>query len=271
VKAAAALCFVWVTGIAFVPRATAATIPDATGFAQVDLPGIEKIDRLSPFVSADSFDLAIIGNKFGPVFGRGEAVAEFDSSTTPFVASGYSTQHGFELGGQAKSLLDYYIDIQSRLTTTVAVDVSASGGAKAALDKQSGFAFAGLGATAQFIFDQNGTEEASGKASANQTVSSNAFTVNKMLALNTNHPYLVEISAITAGALFGDTSLSAFVDPSFKIDPSVQDPADFTIGYSPNLAAVPEPSSPILLGFGLALAFALVARNRAVGSRGAGG
>jgi hypothetical protein len=260
VKAAAALCLIiWVTGLAFVPHGIAQTIPDATGFAQVDLPGIEKIDRLGPVVSNDSFDLTIIGSNFGPVFGTGAAVAEFDSSTTPFVASGYSTQKGFELGGRAKSLLDYYVDVESRLKTTVAVDVSASGGAEA-VGGSSSFACDGFGAKAEFIFDKNGAGAALGEASVNRTVGSSGFTVNKMLVLTTNHPYLVEISAIATGALFGDTSLSAFVDPAFKIAPTVQDPADFTIAFSPNLAAVPEASPLVLVGFGLALgAFARVA------------
>ena len=90
--------------------------------------------------------------------------------------------------------------------------------------------------------------------------------MNKMLVLTTNHPYLVEISAIATGALFGDTSLSAFVDPAFKIAPTVQDPADFTIAFSPNLAVVPEASPLVLVGFGLAFAaLARVARKRGVG------
>ncbi len=90
--------------------------------------------------------------------------------------------------------------------------------------------------------------------------------VDKMLLLTTNHPYLVEISTITTGALFGDMSLSAFVDPAFSIAPTVKDPADFTIAYSPNLAAVPEASPLVLMGFGLVLgAFAQVGRKRGVG------
>src|SRR5260370_42237396 len=70
-----------------------------------------------------------------------------------------------------------------------------------------------------------------------------------MVLLTTNHPYLVEISAIATGALFGDTSLSAFVDPAFKIAPTVQDPADFTIAFSPILAAPPGTRPPIFMGF----------------------
>ena len=265
VKTVAALCsIIWFTGLAFVPNGIAQTIPDATGYAQVDLPRIEKIDRL---VSNDSFDLAIIENNYGQLFGTGAAVAEFDSSTTPFVISAFSTENGFELGGQAKSILDYYVDFESRLRTNVAVDVSASGGrAQAAVDKTSGFDFAGSGAAAEFIFNKNGAETAFGEASANQTVGSSGFVVNKMLVLKTNHPYQVEISTTATGALFGNTSLSAFVDPAFRIDPAVQDPADFTIAYSPNLAAVPEASSLILAGFGLTLAaFARVARKRGAG------
>ena len=264
VKTVAALCsIIWFTGLAFVPNGIAQTIPDATGYAQVDLPSIEKIDRL---VSNDLFDLAIIENNYGQLFGTGAAVAEFDSSTTPFVISAFSTQNGFELGGQAESILDYYVDFESRLRTNVAVDVSASGGAQAAVDKTSGFDFAGSGAAAEFIFNKNGAETALGEARANQTVGSSGFIVNKMLVLKTNHPYQVEISTTATGALFGNTSLSAFVDPAFRIDPTVQDPADFTIAYSPNLAAVPEASPLVLAGFGLALAaFARVARKCGAG------
>ena len=265
VKAVAALCsIIWVTGLAFAPHAIAQTIPDATGYAQADLPGIEKIDLLGQHVSNGSFDLTIIENNYGRLFGTGAAVAEFDSSTTPFVISGYSTQKGFELGGQAKSLLDYYVDVESRLNTTVAVDVSASGGA-GVVDGSSSLAGDNFSAKAEFIFDKNGAEAASGEASASQSVRSSGFTVNKMLELKTNQPYAVEISTIATGALFGDTSLSAFVDPAFKIAPTVQDPADFTIAFSPNLAAVPEASPLFLVGFGLALAaFARVARKRGV-------
>ena len=241
-KAAAALCSaIWVTGLAFVPDGIAQTIPDATGFAQVNLPGIHKKDRLGPHVSNDSFDLTIIENNYGRLFGTGAAVAEFDSSTTPFVMSGFSTHKGFELGGRAKSLLDYYIDVESRLNTTVAVDVSASGGAQA-VGGSSSLAGDKFSAKAKFIFDKNGAEAVLGEAIASQTVRSSGFTVNKMLELKTNQPYAVEISTIATGALFGDTSLSAFVDPAFKIAPTVQDPADFTIAFSPNLAAVPEAS-----------------------------
>jgi hypothetical protein len=265
-KAAAALCSaIWVTGLAFVPDGIAQTIPDATGFAQVNLPGIHKKDRLGPHVSNDSFDLTIIENNYGRLFGTGAAVAEFDSSTTPFVMSGFSTHKGFELVGRAKSLLDYYIDVESRLNTTVAVDVSASGGAQA-VGGSSSLAGDKFSAKAKFIFDKNGAEAVLGEAIASQTVRSSGFTVNKMLELKTNQPYAVEISTIATGALFGDTSLSAFVDPAFKIAPTVQDPADFTIAFSPNLAAVPEASPLVLVGFGLALAaFARVARKRGVG------
>ena len=264
-KAAAALCsIIWVTGLAFVPDGIAQTIPDATGFAQVDLPGLEKIDRLGRHVSNDSFDLTIIENNYG-LFGTGAAVAEFNSSTTPFVISGYSTQKGFELGGRAKSLLDYYVEVESRLNTTVAVDVSASGGAQA-VGGPSSLVGDNFSAKAEFIFDKNGAEAASGEASASQTVRSSGFTVNKMLELKTNQPYAVEISTTATGALFGDTSLSTFVDPAFKIAPTVLDPADFTIAFSPNLAAVPEASPLVLVGFGLALAaFARVARKHGVG------
>jgi hypothetical protein len=267
VKTAAALCLIiWGTGLAFVARGNAQTIPDATGLARVDLPGIEKIDRLNTSVSSSSFALAMIGDNFGPVFGTGTVMAEFNSSTTPFVASGYSTQKSFAMGGQGKSFLNYYVEIQSRLTTSVAVDVSASGGARAALDNESAFAFAGFVAKAEFIFDKNGTEAVSGEASANQTVGSSSFNVNQMLALETNHPYLVEISTITSGALFGDSSLSAFVDPTFRIAPTVQNPADFAIAFSPNLTPVPEASPLLLVSSGLALAaFTRVLRKARVG------
>jgi hypothetical protein len=267
-KATAALCsIIWVTGLAFVPDGIAQTIPDATGFARVDLPGIKKIDRLGRHVSNDSFDLTIIENNYGRLFGTGAAVAEFDSSTTPFVISGYSTQKGFELGGRAKSLMDYYVDVESRLTTItrVAVDVSATGGA-GAVGGSSSLARDKFSAKAEFIFDKNGAKAASAEASASQAVHSSGFTFNERLELNTNQPYAVEISTIATGALFGDTSLSAFVDPTFKIDPRVPDPADFTIAFSPNLTPVPEASPLVLVGFGLAFAaFAHVARKRGVG------
>ena len=105
-------------------------------------------------------------------------MAEFDSSTTPFVISGYSTQKGFELGGRAKSLLDYYVDVESRLRTTVAVDVSASGGAGAVAGPSS-LARDKFSAKAEFIFDKNGAETASAEASASQAVRSSGFTLNK--------------------------------------------------------------------------------------------
>ena len=266
VKAAAALCsIIWVTGLAFVPDGVAKSIPDATGYARVDLPGIKKIDRLGRHVSNDSFDLTTIENNYGRLFGTGAAMAGFDRSTTPFVISGFSTHKGFELGGRAKSLLNYYVDVESRLNTTVAVDVSASGGAEA-VDGSSSLAGDKFSAKAEFIFDKNGAEATLGEAIASQTVRSSGFTVNKMLELKTNQPYAVEISTIATGALFGDASLSAFVDPAFKIAPTVQDPADFTIAFSPNLATVPEASPFVLVGFGLALvAFARVGRKRGVG------
>src|SRR5271166_87458 len=144
-------------------------------------------------------------------------------------------------------------------------DVSVSGAG--AVSGSSSFADDKFSAKAEFIFDKNGAEATLGEAIANQTVRSSRFTVNKILELKTNQPYPVEISTIATGALFGDTSLSAFVDPAFKIVPAAfQNPADFTIAFSPNLAAVPEASPLVLVGFGLALAaFARVARKRGAG------
>lgn len=95
-----------------------------------------------------------------------------------------------------------------------------------------------------------------------------SFSVNEILWIPAD---TLETASLSAGAglstPFGG-SVSAFIDPTFKIDSSFPQASEYSIEFSPNLESVPEQPSTIMLltlGTGTLL---ILPRNRTVRPKG---
>lgn len=99
-----------------------------------------------------------------------------------------------------------------------------------------------------------------GDFSANCPPTDSLYQIKNSASFFVGDPVLVTVMAggvveCDFGGIFScSTSVSAFADPTFEIDPSFQYANDFVLKYSPglfNTRAVPEPSNLLLLGTGL--------------------
>jgi hypothetical protein len=111
--------------------------------------------------------------------------------------------------------------------------------------------------TLQHHFNQGYTLE----LGRNQMVGSTATSLtsatwsatDQPFSVTTNQIYTVTLETYLSANVYrgANASLSAFVDPTFTIDPTNSDIGQLALIFSPNIGAVPEPSTwaMMILGF----------------------
>jgi hypothetical protein len=165
-------------------------------------------------------------------------------------------------GGAASATLTYYIEVNGPTNTYVPVDFSASGS----------LALSGLSASGQSTYSIQYYGNYGGEITQSAVNTSGSYSTNVVLMLPAG---IANIASITMTATVDSSSSSivyrpgtviAAVDPTFTIDPSFTSTnSQYSIGYSPNLTAVPEPSTIGLTALGASAIVCAVAsgfRNR---------
>jgi hypothetical protein len=163
------------------------------------------------------------------------ATVKVDASSTSFTP-----------GGQAGGFTSYNFEVLAPAIQTVPIILSAQGGATA-----SGQGI--LPELESILLIDRGI----GQFGANSFSSTPYnWSVNQTFQFNTNTIYTVELSTFaTITELPGKSgTVSAWVDPTFSLDPSVSNPSQFSLIFSPgitNVSVVPLPSTWGMMLMGL--------------------
>ena len=174
-----------------------------------------------------------------------------------------------QISGGAEATLDYFIRLDGPGTSPVAVDYVTLGETEYSsgglVDSLAGNSTASI-TTDMPGFGNQGTLALYGLD--NQTFEIKSGTVYLTPGTNYEISLLASVDLV-AGPLNASNSgemasaLSA-VDPGFKVDPNATDASAYTIEISPNIAAVPEPSSLFLVGAGALSVASVVLRRKSV-------
>jgi hypothetical protein len=165
------------------------------------------------------------------------------------------------IGGAASGVVTYYFEVLSSQNRNVTLDVTAAGGISASgslLNVIDDTAISmllidrGLSTQASGLSLQLGRNEEVGAAQLPLTSATWSAT-NQPFTVSTNQFYTVSLETyVSANVYFGDNAfISAFVDPTFTIDPTTSNIGQLDLIFSSNIGAVPEPSTwaMMILGF----------------------
>ena len=185
----------------------------------------------------------------GTTTGTAYANLGFDPSIGSSIVSTYTgpVPYGAPQGG-ADASMSYYFEVVGAAGKNVPVIFTANGGGGSS--SLSGSEIENLGISGLGVSLQSGY--LSGVPSLKSS-----FSVNEVLQVPADTIEEVSLTAncgLSTG--FGGT-VSAFIDPTFKIDPSFGGAGDYSIEFSPNLVVPDQPWTIMLLPLGAVSLFLL--------------
>lgn len=177
---------------------------------------------------------------------------QYVSASINLTAGGSNSPGSGHIGGSASADLYYSLRILGP-TTSVPVIVGANGGATISDPLQV------IDTTlTSFFLINNGLFLKAGDSEEkfnSQDIDGFSWSLNKTITFQTNTVYNIDLKTLVlTNIYFGYTAnLSAFVDPSFTIDPSTPNANQYVIEFSPGITnAVPEPSTWVMMILGFA-------------------